>query len=146
LRFNDTPLVVRRTLAVLAILLMATVAGGAVGIGPLTPVFYQPISIAANGGVVGVDIRPIPEGPPPPPGPPVSQIAAYIPDPLPAPLFQWFCDGGGDLTITLSNGRHVTYGPCYRPASIDHLWAEIVYVDTKGQCAPNCGPGGKPGP
>jgi len=60
-------------------------------------------------------------------------------------MFQWFCDAG-DLTVTLSNSRHVTYGPCYRPASIDRLWAEIVYIDTKDLCAPNCGPGGKPGP
>jgi hypothetical protein len=139
-------MLVKRALPVLAFVVGALVAGGAVGMGPLTPVFYRPISIRGSGGVLAVDIRPIPEGPQPQSRPPIDQIEPYIPDPLPTPLFQWFCGAGGDLVVTLGNGMQVTYGPCYRPPSIDHLWAEIVYLDTNGQCAPRCGPGGKPGP
>ena len=128
-------------LAILGTLIgVASVALGAAGVGPLTPVFYRPISIAENGGVVGVDLRAIPEGPPFP-GVPLASIERYIPDPLPAPLNNWFCDGGGNLTVYLGNGREVTYGPCRRPASIDHLWSEMIYVETQGRCAPRCGPG-----
>jgi hypothetical protein len=146
---------VKRAVVVLTALVAALLATGVAGLGPLTPIFYRPISISASGGVAEIGIQPIPEGPP---GPvfartPVSQkvrslalIEAFIPDPLPAPLNQWFCRQGGDLTIVLGNGRQVTYGPCYRPASIDRLWAEIVYVDSNGQCAPKCGPEGAPGP
>jgi hypothetical protein len=104
------------------------------------------MSLAANGGVVAVDIRPIPEGPLPKSSPRIDLIERFIPDPLPAPLFQWFCGMGGNLVVALGNGTEVTYGPCYRPASIDHLWAEIVYIDTNGQCAPRCGPRGEPAP
>ena len=86
---------VKRALAVLALAVIALVAGGAVGVGPLTPVFYRPISISANGGVAAVDLRPIPEGPEPKSLPPIDLIARYIPDPLPTPLFQWFCGTGG---------------------------------------------------
>ena len=139
-------MVVKRALPVLAFIIAALVAGGAVGVGPLAPVFYRPISISANGGVAAVDIRPIPEGPQPRSSPPSDLVKLNLPDPLPAPLFQWFCSMGGDLVVTLGNGMQVTYGPCYRPASIDHLWAEIVYIDTNGQCAPRCGPGGEVGP
>jgi len=139
-------MLVKRALPVFAFVFAAFVAAGAVGVGPLNPVFYRPISISANGGVAAVDIRPIPEGPQPKGRPPIALIKPYIPDPLPAPQFQWFCGTGGDLVITLGNGVQVTYGPCYRPASIDHLWAEIVYIDTNGQCAPRCGPRGRAGP
>ena len=137
---------VKGALAVVALVVIALVAGGAVGVGPLGPVFYRPISTSANGGVVAGDIHPIPEGPQPKSRPPIDLIGAYIPDPLPAPLFQWFCGTGGDLVVTLGNGRQMIYGPCYRPPSIDHLWAEIVYIDTNGQCAPRCGPRGEGGP
>lgn len=133
-------MLVKRALPVLAFVIAALVAGGAVGVGPLTAVFYRPISVSENGGVTAVDIRPIPEGPQPKSLPPIEQIEPYIPDPLPAPLFQWFCGTGGDLVVTLGNSRQVTYGPCYRPDSINHLWAAIVYIDTNGQCAPKCGP------
>jgi hypothetical protein len=131
----------------LAVLVAASVTSGAVGIGPLTPVFHQPISISANGGVIGVGLQPIPEGPMPNGGgPTVAQLEPFIPNPLPAPLNQWFCGIGGDLVVFLGNGGQVIYGPCYRPASIDHLWAEIIYIESNGQCAPRCGPGGAAGP
>jgi hypothetical protein len=146
---------VKRVVVILTGLVALLLATGAAGLGPLTRIFYWPISISADGGVAEIGIQPIPEGPP---GPvfertPVSPgvrslalIEAYIPDPLPAPLNQWFCRQGGDLTVALGNGRQVIYGPCFRPASIDRLWAEIVFVDSNGKCAPKCGPGGSPGP
>jgi hypothetical protein len=132
---------------VLAVLVAAALALGAAGVGPLTPVFYQPIPVAANGGVAQISVRPVPEGPPSnSTAPLLAQLEPYIPDPLPAPLNQWFCNVGGDLVVTLGNGKQVVYGPCYRPASINRLWAEIVFLETNGRCAPRCGPSGEPGP
>lgn len=126
---------------------VASIRGKFVGPYDTPPIaLRRPIPIAPNGGVAAVDIRSIPEGPQPKGGAPIDLIEPYIPDPLPAPLFQWFCGTGGDPVVTLGKGRQVTYGPCYRPASIDRLWAESIYIDTKGQCAPRCGPGGEPGP
>lgn len=80
---------VKRTLPVLVLVIAALVAGGAVGVGPLTSAFYRPISISANGGVAAVDISPILEGPQAKSLPPMDLIEPYVPDPLPAPLFQW---------------------------------------------------------
>ena len=137
---------VKRALAVLASAVIALVAGGA-SAWVLWPVpSTGPISITANGGVAAVDLRPIPEGPQLKSSPRIDLIEPYVPNPLPTPLFQWFCGTGGNLVVTLGNGRQVTYGPCYRPASIDYLWAEIIYIETNGQCAPRCGPGGESGP
>jgi hypothetical protein len=138
---------IRRAALIVAVLILAPLASGAAGIGPLTALFYQPIPIAANGGVTQIGIHPVPEGPPNnSAAPTVAQLKPYIPDPLPAPLNQWFCNVGGDLVVILGNGKHVVYGPCYRPASMNRLWAEIVFLETHGQCAPRCGPGGEPGP
>jgi len=139
----------------LAALVAALVVLGAASLGPFSAFFHPPVAISANGGVTQVVIRPISEGPPgigfqrAPTTDGVRSLAAierYIPDPLPAPLNQWFCGTGGDLTITLGNGMQVTYGPCYRPTSINHLWANMVYIDSSGTCAPRCGPGGELGP
>jgi hypothetical protein len=136
-----------RAAAILAVLVAGLIAAGAAGLGPLTAVFNQPIYASANGGVVAVDLVPIPEGPMMPNGgPPLASIKPFIPEPLPAPLNNWFCSVGGDLGIVLGNGRQVVYGPCHRPASIDHLWAEIIYLESSGRCAPRCGPGGVVGP
>jgi hypothetical protein len=144
----------RATILVLVVA-VALVGLGVAGLGPFTPVFHRPIPISANGGVVEVDLVPIPEGPPSVPFQrtptaqpfrPLAQIERFIPDPLPAPLFQGLCGMGGNMVVTLGNGKQVTYGPCYRPASIDHLWAEMLYVEENGQCAPRCGPGGAKGP
>jgi hypothetical protein len=140
------------TLAACALVLAVL---GVAGSGPLRPVFHRPISLSANGGIAKVEIRPIPEGPAPSAfervpttqhSQPIALIELYVPDPLPAPLNQWLCHLGGNLTVTLGNGKEVTYGPCHRPASIDHLWAEMSDVLSNGECAPRCGPGGKPGP
>ncbi len=85
--------------------------------------------IAPNGGVAEIDIVPIPEGPPSVPFQctptaqefrPLAQIERFIPDPLPAPLFQGSCGIGGNMVVILGNGNQVTYGPCFRPASIEH--------------------------
>jgi hypothetical protein len=116
-------------------------------------VLQRPIPISANGGVATVDIQPVHEGPqlrferiPTNGSRPLSTIDNFIPDPLPPTVNNWGCSQGGDLIVTLVNGTTVTYGPCYLPTSIDHLWAEIEYVVSNGQCAPRCGPGGRPGP
>lgn len=144
-----------RRVAILALLIAAALVGlGVAGLGPLTPVFYRATSVSANGGVTEIDLQPIPEGPglvferaPTARGVrPLAEIERFIPDPLPPPVFQGLCGMGGNMVVILGNGKHVTYGPCYRPTSIDHLWAEMLYVDSNGQCAPRCGPGGTKGP
>ena len=111
--------------ALLGALIAAPVALGVAGFGPLTPLFNKPIPIAENDGVVGVDIRAIPEGPPFP-GVELAEIRQYIPDPLPAPLIQGFCQYGGSVTVYLGNCRKVVYGPCRRPVSIDRLAHEMA--------------------
>ena len=145
----------RRRVAILALVIAAALVGlGVAGLGPLTPVFYRPTSVSASGGVTEIDIQPIPEGPglaferaPTARGVrPLAEIERFIPDPLPPPLFQGLCGMGGNMVVILGNGKQVTYGPCNRPASIDHLWAEMLHVEENGQCAPRCGPGAAPGP
>lgn len=117
---------------------------GVTGVGPAASFFHRPISAAPHGGVVSVELVPIPEGPAPGLGsdPEIfRQVKSSIPEPLPAPLRQWFCGGsGGDLVVTFADGEKVTYGPCRRPSSIDALWARIIYVSTQGRCAPDCRP------
>ncbi len=123
-------------LAILIALLAAALLGlGVARIGPLSPVYSQAIPVAANGGVTEIDLVPAPEGPPvsfkrvPTTAGgvfPLGPAERFIPDPLPAPLFQWLCDRGGDMVVILGNGKEVTYGPCYRPASINRLWAELT--------------------
>jgi hypothetical protein len=137
----------------LAVILLAIV--GSIGLGPLRGLFHHDIATSAHGGIVEVRMAPIPEGAAPNPferSPSdrawsLQRIVPFIPDPLPAPLFQGpACGMGGDLVVTFADGYEVTYGPCHRPASIDHLWAEIDSVMSHGACDPRCGPGGTPGP
>jgi hypothetical protein len=124
-----------RVAVLVALLAVAFVALGVAGFGPFGPLIYNPVSIAANGGVTEVDLIPAPEGPPltfkrvaTAAGGirPLTPAERFIPDPLPAPLFQWLCNRGGNMVVILGNGKNVTYGPCYRPASINRLWAELV--------------------
>jgi hypothetical protein len=164
---NATPvLIVRKTMrrlgwlsALLVGLAVAILLLGYANLGPLRPAFHRPVSAAAHRGIARIDLVPIPEGPLGPafePTPtacsgsvcpkPLATIQRFIPDPLPAPLNQWSCGGGGDLVVTLGDGKQVIYGPCHRPASIDSLWAEMIYVMDDGKCAPRCGPGGATGP
>jgi len=124
----------RKRVFIVALVAAAALVGfGVTGLGSVAPVLYRPTPISANGGVAEIDIQPIPEGP----GlvfqrtptsrwvRPLSQIERFIPDPLPAPLFQGLCGMGGNMVVILGNGRRVTYGPCHRPAAIDRLWAEM---------------------
>lgn len=146
----------RSRATILALVVAATVVAlGFACLGPFTPVFHRPIPISPNGGVAEIDLVPIPEGPPGVPFQrtptveafrPLAQIERFIPDPLPAPLFQGLCSSGGNMVVILGNGKQVTYGPCHRPASIDQLWAEMIYFEENAECAPRCGPGGTKGP
>ena len=70
-------------------------------------------------------------------------VDEYIPLPLPAPEEQGTCASGGSLLVELASGRRIQYGPCRRPDSIDHLWAHMMDVLTKGECRPRCGPEGE---
>ncbi len=124
-----------RVIVLIAVLGMAFVVLGVAGFGPLGAFIYPPVPIAANGGVTEIDLIPAPEGPmlafkrvATTAGGvrPLTPADRFIPDPLPAPLFQWLCNRGGNMVIILGNGKQMTYGPCYRPASIDRLWAELA--------------------
>ena len=110
-----------------------------------------------RGDIVSVRLVPIPEGPQtsssferaPSQGSgsqPLSIILDSIPIPLPHPAWQFGCSTGGTLEIELQDGRVVSYGPCHRPKSINHLWAVMIDILGHGACRPNCGPGGQPGP
>jgi hypothetical protein len=111
-------------------------------------------SVAVNrSDIVSLDIEPYPEGSPFPafqripsePGArPLTLVEDFIPIPLPAPTrYQGSCRSGGHLVIKLANGRTISYGPCTRPSSIDHLWAHMVDIRSNGTCRPRCGPGGE---
>lgn len=125
----------RRVAVSIVLLAIAFPAVGVAGFGPLSPVIYPPVPIAGNGGVTEVDLIPAPEGPPQAfkrvvttagGVRPLSAVERFIPDPLPAPLFQWLCNRGGSMVVILGNGKQLTYGPCYRPASINRLWTELA--------------------
>lgn len=120
-------------------ILVALIGFAAIGIaialiGPLSPMYSESIPVGVHGGVTEIDLVPAPEGPTVsfkrvatgnggvlPLGP----IERFIPDPLPAPMFQWLCRRGGDMIITLGDGTKISYGPCYRPASINRLWTSL---------------------
>lgn len=114
----------------------------------ITIVHAQPIRVS-RGDIVSIRLQPIPEGP----GLSAAEeelareeIRESIPIPLPHPAWNIFCEFGGNMIIELRNGDEVSYGPCRRPASINHLWAVLIDFRTGGKCRPNCGPGGEPGP
>jgi hypothetical protein len=132
---RNWPWMISRLAALIALVALVLLALGLVGTGPLMPLFYKSIPVAANGGVTEIDLAPVPEGPPlsfrrtPTTAGgvrPLGPFERFIPEPLPAPMFQWGCNRGRDMVITLANGKEVTYGPCYRPASINQLWSELV--------------------
>lgn len=126
---------ISRLAALITLLAVVLLGMGLAGYGPLMPLFYKSIPVAANGGVTEIDLFPVPEGPPlsfkrmpvaAGSDRPLGPFERFIPEPLPAPMFQWACNRGNDMVITLADGREVTYGPCFRPASINELWAQLV--------------------
>src|SRR6266516_4126014 len=113
-----------------------------IGIGVMGYVHGRPIQIRP-GDVMSVRIFPVPEGPVPPPfersptdsgSRPLSLIGASIPMPLPHPAWQFGCSTGGTLEIKLQDGRTISYGPCRRPNSINHLWAVMVDALENSRC------------
>jgi hypothetical protein len=118
-------------LAVGALIVLAGVALIARTPHPVIRTFPNPG--AGRADVVRLRTVYIPEGPITPPfervptgfSRPLSEIEAFIPDPLPAALDQRGCTVGENVVITLADGRTVTYGPCYRPSSINRLWHKI---------------------
>jgi hypothetical protein len=90
-----------------------------------------------HGTVVGVQLRPVPEGPyspwlasagavPDRNTKPLSLIRRYLPSPLPARSDQGGCDEGGDLVVRFSDGFEVAYGPCVRPPAIERLRLHVL--------------------
>lgn len=112
---------------------------------------FAPINVSLS-DIVSIELDPYPEGPPSAPfqrrlsepgAKPLSLVEEFVPVPLPAPRWQGlFCRTGGNMLVELADGRTITYGPCRRPPSIDHLWAHMVDVIRGGACRPACGPGG----
>ena len=110
-----------------------------------------PIAIS-RGDVTEIALQPVPEGPvleftsTPLHGSwsggnlPLSSIEQAIPIPLPGALFQGFCQLGGNLVVSLRDGRQVSYGPCRHPASIRALWRQMELVATQGDCRDGCAP------
>jgi hypothetical protein len=57
---------------------------------------------------------------------PLASILPDIPDPLPRPSSQWFCTTkSGYVTVLLSGGATVQYGPCRRPDAVNQLLAAM---------------------
>ncbi len=68
----------------------------------------------------------------------LSQIERYIPDPLPHSVWQGLgCHIGGNLIVTLTDGRTIGYGPCRYPQSIAVMWADINDMTTAISLAHN---------
>jgi hypothetical protein len=131
--------------AILIAFIAAVLFGVGLRIGPMRPIYSQSIPVAASGGVTEIDLLPVPEGPPlsfkrvPTTAGgvfPLGLVERFIPDPLPAPRFQWLCNRGDDMVVTLGNGKQVTYGPCCRPASVNDLWAEMISASVRHGPAP----------
>ena len=136
--------------------LFAIFLASAVAIAPSAWIGYkngQPLGVGGE-DVAGVQLFD-PAGPPqeaftrtPEPfSEPIDPIVGAIPNPLPHPVWQGFlCRGELRLTLTISDGSTVTYGPCRYPVGIRPLYAAVLDVQTAGACRPNCGPNDTPGP
>ena len=153
--------VMRAAACALVLLSSAACTSGTNGMPPPDiPSSFSAEEATQHGDIVRLEIVPIPEGPP---GPvfargalpsrggrlvlPLRDAREYIPSALPASLNQGAdCEFGGNLVVTFHDEYELTYGPCRSPPAIDHLWAGLIYVASKGECAPRCGPGGALGP
>lgn len=113
---------------------------GAVIVGTLWLVTSGVLSASGHidvgyGSIRSIQLRPVPEGPQGPlfvPRPhsaselPLALVQGFVLTPLPAPLDQGHCSGGGDLVIVLKSGRRITYGPCRWPWQISELWGAMI--------------------
>jgi hypothetical protein len=123
--------------AFLGLVILALTAGWLLGFGPPWGV-GRPISASRHEGIRSLQLVPVPEGPnspmfegPPAPASslPLSAVEGYIPDPLPAPLWQGvMCGEGGNLEVTFVDGETVSYGPCKKPISIERLRERMLVV------------------
>jgi len=105
----------------------------------------RPGSINASlGQIRSIHLQPVPEGPTGPlfvPRPrhqdelPLQLVQDFVRTPLPAPLNQGHCGGGGDLIIVLKSGRSITYGPCRWPWQISELWGAMIESGEAVDCA-----------
>jgi hypothetical protein len=91
-----------------------------------------------------IHLQSVPEGPSGPsfvPRPrradelPLVLVRDFVLTPLPAPLHQPHCGGGGDLVIVLEGGRTITYGPCRWPWQISELWGAMIESSEAVDCA-----------
>lgn len=90
--------------------------------------------LSSRGQISAIELGWWPPTPGPGPAPrvyttgPVFQSAvAVVPVPLPRRRFDPLtrCHIGVEVTLRLSNGNSVTYGPCKRPASIDRVFSLV---------------------
>lgn len=92
-----------------------------------------------------IHLQPVPEGPT---GPlfvarprrvgdlPLELVRDFVVTPLPAPLHQPHCGGGGDLVIVLKgSGRRIVYGPCRWPWQVSELWGAMIESGEAVACA-----------
>lgn len=123
--------------AFLGLVILALSTGWVLGYGPPWGA-GRPISASGHGGVRSLQLVPIPEGPNSPlfedqpaqaSSLPLSAVEGYIPDLLPAPLWQGAtCGEGGNLKVTFVDGETVSYGPCRKPISIERLRERMLAV------------------
>jgi hypothetical protein len=104
----------------------------------------SPINVG-YGQIRSIHLQPVPEGPTGPlfvPQPrhadelPLALVRSFVITPLPAPLDQPHCGGGGDLIIVLKDGRQITYGPCRWPWQISELWGAMIASGEAVGCRP----------
>jgi hypothetical protein len=125
------PVASRRRLVILAgaVVALVVVAGfarasGRQGNHPIDVPRSEIVAVTAHGGGPGLP------GFVPRPGRnqlPLGLVIGRVPIPLPSPDDHGVpCRCGGVLTVKLSDGRVITYGPHGLPARIDRLWGAIV--------------------
>jgi hypothetical protein len=108
------------------------------GVGALWMATTSVPHLSSRGQVSSIELAQWPE-PPGPSAPPVvyssgvsfESVVAALPVPLPRRRFDPFtrCHVGVDLTIRLTNGASVVYGPCRRPAAINRVLDVVESVN-----------------